>query len=286
MSVETKDLSNYDGAPVMLYEFSRRSVPTLTRIEVVSYWRYTSADRDFVLDGNIYASTAITDDGVRQTGDTSADQLTIVMPYNSAIPQMFVGSPPSDPIYGIIRHANIGETDSFLVWSGIVGMVSRSSATAGDVTADVVCGTVGATMDRTGLRLAWSRSCPHDLYGFECRADPTLHVTTGNITALNGVNLVVAEFAGVTAPQTLAGGFVEWIDGMGHAERLGIIAHAGDTIAVLGTTDRLVVGQTVHAFLGCDRLRTTCNGTFNNLPNHGGHAYMPDINPFSGDLIF
>lgn len=288
MAVSDRDVSNYDGAPIMLYEFSRRSTPTFSGVEVTSYWRYTSADRDFTIDGNVYAALSIEDDGIRQSGDTAADQLTLTMPYNAAVPQMFVGSPPSDPIYLIIRHANEGETDSFLVWAGLVAMVSRASGSdsSGDTQASVVCNTVIATMDRTGLRLAWGRSCPHDLYGFECKADPKLFSVSGVITGLDGIHVTVAEFAAVTPPRIFSGGFLEWITITGQAERLGIIGQTGDTITVLGLTDRLVVGQTVTAFLGCDHTRTMCETVFDNIVNHGGHAYMPDINPFSGDLIF
>lgn len=288
MTVSEKDVSNYDGAPIMLYDFYRRSVPTLTGILVETHWRYTSADRDFVLDDDTYTATAISDDGIRQSGSSISDQLTITMPYNTKIPLMYVGSPPSDPVYCIIRHANEGETDAFIAWAGIIGMVSRSASTddTASLSAAVVCNTVSATMDRTGLRLAWARSCPHDLYGFECTVDPKLFYVTGVITALDGVNVTADALGSPPSGGTFLGGFIEWIDDDGHANRLGIIAFTGSTVRVLGTTDRLTIGQTFYAFLGCDRLRTTCNDVFDNAPNHGGHAYMPDTNPFSGDLIF
>lgn len=380
MTVADKDVSNYDGAPIMLYDFYRRSVPTLTGVLVETHWRFTSADRDFTLGADVYAATAIADDGIRQSGNTSADQLTITMPHTLKIPQMFVGSPPSDPIYCLIRHANEGETDSFIAWAGIVGMVSRAASQedGASIVASVVCNTVSATMDRTGLRLAWSRSCPHDLYGFECQADPRQFVISGLVTALDGVSITVAETIGVgpvtsgpitstrladggagyaaldtgwivggngdanyqiltvdvagrvltftTTSQgtdyvsasgtttvragsqpgigvglkfdisaaliggepTFSGGFIEWIDEDGHANRLGITGHdsGNGQITVLGTADRLTVGVLVHCFLGCDRLRTTCHNVFDNIVNHGGHAYMPDNSPFSGDIIF
>lgn len=290
MSVAVKDISDFDGSPIMLYDFYRKSVPTLTRTLVETHWRFTSADRDFTIDGNTYTALAIGDDGIKQSGSAAVDQLSITMPYTSKIPQMFVGSPPSDPIYCVIRHANEGETDSFLVWAGIVGMVTRaaSQGDAGSITATVVCNTIGATMDRTGLRLAWARSCVHDLYGFECKADPTLHYTTGVITALNGAIVIASAFTAPPSGGSFIGGFVEWIDADGHAERLGLIGFSqpDGAVRVLGTTDKLTVGQSILAFIGCDRQRATCKDVFNNAPNHGGHAYMPDTNPFSGDLIF
>lgn len=288
MTVAIKDASNYDGVPIMLYDFYRRSVPTLTGTLVETHWRYTSSDRDFVLDGNTYTASTIMDDGIRQSGSTVSDQLTVTMPYTARVPQMFVGSPPSDPIYCIIRHANEGETDSFIAWVGIVGMVSRAASQDDNASlfASVVCNTVSATMDRTGLRLAWSRGCPHDLYGFECRAAPASFYATGTITALDGVSVTASAFATPPHSGTFLGGFVEWIDADGHAERMGIVGVSGSTLRLLGTTDRLTVSQTIYAFLGCDRSRTMCAGVFSNLTNHGGHAYMPDTNPFSGDLIF
>lgn len=289
MTVADKDVSNYDGAPIMLYDFYRKSTPTLTGIPVETHWRYTSADRDFTLGTDVYTATAIGDDGIKQSGSAASDQLSITMPYTVKIPRMFVGTPPSDPIYCVIRHANEGETDSFLAWAGIVGMVSRAN-TQGDVgslTATVLCNTVGATMDRTGLRLCWARLCPHDLYGFECRANPVSFHVTGTVSALDGANVTAAAFG--TPPVSggsFLGGFIEWIDTDGHANRQGIMGVVGSSLRVLGTTDLLTVGQTVHAFLGCARDRATCANVFSNIANHGGHAYMPDINPFSGDLIF
>ena len=282
MTVENRDLSNYDGAPITLYEFSRRSVPTISKVEVVTFWRYTSADRDFVLGDDTYTAAAISDDGVRQSGEATADQLTISMPYTAKIPQMFVGSPPSDPIYCIIRHAHAGETDAFIAWAGIVGGVSRPDD---NISASILCNTVGATMDRSGLRLSWSRNCPHSLYDIECKADPTVFNVTGTISGLNGA-VVVCAAIGTRSPPTFNGGFMEWIDEDGHAERRGIVEHAGSTVRVLGTTDKMSIGLSIWIFFGCDKLRQTCHDKFNNLPNHGGHAYMPDANPFSGSAIF
>lgn len=281
MTVEARDLSNYGGEPITLYEFSRRSKPTLTGIEVVTVWRYTSADRDYTFGGHVYAAIPISDDGVRQSGNSNSDQLTIIMPASSKIPQMFVGSPPSDPINALIRRTHRGETDSFLAWVGVIGGVTRND----EIASSVVCNTIGATLDRSGLRLAYSRHCPHDLYGFECRADPTLHYAGDSIAGLTGDTIQATGF-GTFESGELDGGWVEWIDEDGHAERRAIVNHDTVVVRIMGSTDRLIVGMTVYAFKGCDRTKPTCISRFDNLLNHGGHDYMPDNSPFSGDLIF
>lgn len=289
MTTDADDLSNYLSQPIFLYEFFRRSTPTISGVEVTSYWRYTSADRDFTFDGNVYTAIAISDDGVRQSGDTTNDQLTITVPYDNLVAQFYTGSPPSDPIYAMIRHANVGETDAFIAWAGLVGSVVRASSNnsaTGDVSSQIVCTTNGASLDRSGLRLSWSRQCPHDLYGFECKADPKSFYVSATVTSVTGINVSAVEIGEVAAPQ-LAGGFLEWIDSYGHAERRGITQHAGQTVALLGTaSDKLNIGDTVYAFFGCDHSRSTCQLIFGNEDNHGGHAYMPDANPFSGTTIF
>lgn len=290
MTTSAKDLSNYDGEPVILYDFYRRSTPTLTGVMVETHWRYTSADRDFTVGGNTYKAVPASDDGIRQGGGTQAEQLTIILPYDEAVPQMFVGSPPSDPIRCDIRQGNLGETDTFLAWRGIVGGVSRQASNADSVSigASVLCNTTGATMDRMGLRLAWTRLCPHDLYGRSgCKVNPINFYLTGVITALTGNSVTASEFAAMVPAIQFAGGFIEWIDADGHADRLGIISvDGGSTLTLMGTTDRLTVGGTIYAFMGCDHTRFTCSVVFDNIDNHGGVAYMPETSPFSGDLIF
>lgn len=285
MTSAARDLSNYGGAPVTLYEFSRRSIPTISLTPVVTYWRYTSTDRDYTFGGNVYKAVALSDDGIRQAGDTSSDVITIKLPYTEAVPQMYVGSPPSDPVNLVIRRTHVGESDGFILWAGVVGMVAR---TQDDLSADVVCNTLASTMDRTGLRLAWGRQCPHDLYGFECRANPRdarFHVT-GTVSALTGTTVTCAALSTIPLPRFL-GGFIEWLDANGHAERRGIIGHPTTTsVRIMGTTDRMTVGLSISAFLGCDRTRQTCKTVFDNIINHGGHAYIPDQNPFNGDRIF
>lgn len=281
MTIAARDLSNYDGAPITLYEFKRVSTPTLSGIPVTSFWRYCSADRDIVIDAKTFRSIPVLDDGVRQSGDAVADQLTISMPKTAEVPLMFVGSPPSDPINAAIFRAHDGEIDFFSAWVGLVGGVTRRD----EITAEILCNTVSATLDRKGLRLAWTRNCPLDLYGHECRADPTLFYRAGTVLAAGG-NLIVADEYATVPDGRFIGGFVEWIDGLGHADRRGIVAHAGNTIRVLGQVDGLLSGDTTYAFFGCPHNRDGCNAIFNNLPNYGGHASMPDNSPFSGDLIF
>lgn len=276
-----RDLSSYDGEPVSLYQFTRRSTPTSTGVLVTTNWRYVAAEDDYVLGALTFAASSIKDDGIRQNGDSSADQLTISMPASETIPRMFVGSPPSDPIGVLIMRTHRGETDVFNGWNGTIGQVTRRDA----LMADIICNTSSASLDRQGLRLAWTRTCPHNLYGGECRKSPLDLMVTGTVTATNHTQIIMAEFA-TQADGWWVGGFIEWIDSYGHAERRGIISHTGDTVRVMGGTDGISPPQIAYGFAGCLHSRTDCNDRQLNLPNHGGHDYMPDVNPFTQVLIF
>lgn len=280
MTTAARDLSNYDGAPISLYEFTRASVPTLTA-PVTTVWRYTSGDQDYVFGGNTYKATAISDDGVRQNGDTTADQLTISMPAFEDVPAMFAGPPPSDPISAVIWHTHAGETDRFGAWSGLIAAVTRVD----DLTANVICNTLSATLDRQGLRLAYTRNCPYNLYGPGCETSPVAVAIAGLVTALNAV-IIEADEITLLPDGRFMGGFVEWLDALGHAERRGIIGHAGNQIRVMGVLGpSLIVGQPIYLFRGCNHDTTGCD-EFGNLPNYGGHKYMVTQSPFSGDVIF
>lgn len=281
MTSAARDLSSYDGAPITLYQFTRKSKPTSTGVEVITNWRYTSHDEDYEYGGFTWTAAAISDDGIRQNGDATADQLTFTMPVTLEVPQMFVGSPPSDTIFALILRTHHGETDAFNGWNGSIGQVSRKS----DLTVEIMCDTLSATLDRQGLRLSWMRGCPHDLYGFECRVNPLDFMETATLDGVNHVILQSSTFAGHDDGWWV-GGFVEWIDTYGHAERRGIISHTGDTVRVMGGTEPLEAGATVFIFPGCFHNTTDCASRFSNLPNYGGHAYMVDVSPFAQTLIW
>lgn len=279
---EESDLSSYGGMPVILYDFVRTSFPIYSD-PVSTWWRYTSGDRDYLVGGDLnYVATAISDDGYRQTGDTTSDQMTIVMPADEAVPLMFAGPPPSDPIYLSVWRTHYGELDRWTVWTGQIGSVTISED---GVTASIVCNAISATLDRNGLRLAYVRGCPYNLYGPGCNLNPYDFGIQDHATAVEGAFIHAALIAG-TPDQSLVGGFVEWLSAGGHAERRGIIGQSGDAIATLGAIGpTLAVGDYVGLFPGCAHTPDACDG-FNNLPNYGGHPYMVNKSPFSGDIIF
>lgn len=278
MSFADQESSLQDGVPVAYYEFKWGN----------TYWRYTSADRDMILtvvgDEIVYEAIPISDSGMVQGGSSNND-ITVDLPASLPLIDLFHSTPPSDEIRLTIRRKHYGDPDdeAVIYWSGFVQNVKRSE---GNVSAKVIGVSIMAMFQSKGLRLAWTRGCPHILYDSECRVDPALFAVETTIVAMTGNDISVAD-AGGHALGYFTGGYIEWTaNADGTLDRRGI----SDSIdplrfVLLGTTYRLEVGQTVRLYPGCDLTTATCSEKFSNLVNYGGIEQMTGVNPFDGTPI-
>lgn len=273
MSFPTIEVSNNRGKPRFLYEFSIGN----------KVWRYTSHDKSITVQGHLYNAVAISDDGVRQTGEAQADTMRIQMPFSEPVPQLFRVTPPINPIT-VKRMANHeGDSDMAVNY---VGFVNQVSATMPGV-ADIECITLSPTMQRNGLRLSWQRGCPYSLYDSgTCKVNPGSYAVT---------IAVETSDAGVVTSPTLAtyedgwfsGGFIEWTDTFTEArERRGIDEHVGGQIRLLGKSDGIFEGAVLTVYPGCSRVADVCSSKFNNLSNYGGFPHLPGKSPFGGDPLY
>lgn len=272
MSFAALEKSIADGAPVRLYLFE---------LGGNQRWAYCTADRAVSLLGITYQPAAISDDGIRMTGEASADTLRITAPVDLAVAVPWRTVPPSDEVFVTIRdtHHGLGSTaaDSDVVWVGAISGVRWPQ----DDRCELSCETLFASMRRPGLKLTYQRSCPHSVYDAECRVSRVLHAQTATITSLDGA-AIVHNAAGAG---TYAGGFIEW-QLNGRTERRGIDTEAGQKLTLLGGTAGLAVGGNVTLYPGCDGTSTMCQGRFANMPNYGGFRHMPGKSPFDGDPVF
>lgn len=274
------EIGNHSGRPVFLYEFTWGS----------TVWRYTSADRDIEYelaeDGVtplVWTAISISDEGFVQGGGTA--EFVIKAPISIPLVGLFRSTPPALPIQIVVRryHRDDPDKEATVYWQGTVGNVKRS----GPISARIYGLPISATFRRIGLRLCWEANCPHMLYDGECKVNRDLFKTAATITAMTGTTITVSTLGAFAGPQ-YAGGFFEWTaTPEGTKDRRGIERHiAGNQFAVFGSTDRLVVGQAITLYLGCDLTAETCEMTFNNLANHGGFGFMPKKSPFDGDPVF
>lgn len=278
MAFNDAEISTQDGRPLALYLIVWGS----------TVWAYTSADRNItrseIINGEAtdveYLALAVSDKGMVQ-GGSAANDFTLDCPANIPIVDLFRGTPPSESIWLTVRRKHEGEVDAPIYWIGNVTNVKR----LGDADAQVIGKPLTASFKRTGLRLCWTRECPHFLYDASCRVDPEDFRTDALVTALTG-NTVTMDALGAHPDGYFNGGFISWeITDEGTVERRMIESHTGLTLTMLGLTDGLEIGDAVAVYPGCDRSPTTCNSKFANLPNFGGFDFMPGQTPF-GTLIF
>lgn len=271
MTHDARERSRADGKPIRLYEFGRGAMR----------WLYCSADRDIVHGGRIYAARAVSDDGIRQAGELSADALVVTAPWDIDVVRQFRGMPPSVEISLTVRDMHYGETDAAVVWVGSIAGVKWPAPNK----CEISCQPLAASFERSGLTRTWERNCPYTLFDTDCTVDRNQYKTAITVQSLTGA----AIQAGALAAQPdgyFSGGFVEWDIGDGEVERRGIESHAGSTAALLGGTDGLVIGQALTAYPGCGRTIAICQDKFGNAVNYGGIPHLPGKSPFDGTPIF
>ena len=274
MAYDALEVSNYAGGAIRLYELTRQGVT----------WRYTTCETDVVYGGQTYFSRPVGDEGVKQKGEAVTDDFTIILPSSEPIPSLFNGTPPLDPIKAVMRAMQPGDTEAPIMWVGYVSSVKFRD----EVTSAITCNTQTATFQRKGVRLSWTRACPHALYDEQCRADKTLFRKLATITALTGNSFTFTYLDGsaIVNDGAFTNGFIEWNSNPTTIERRGITSQLNDTILTLGQTDGLVVGLIVYLYRGCNRLPETCLNVFNNIDNFGGFPFLPGKSPFDGDPVF
>lgn len=285
MTYESREISNQDGERIALYEIEWGS----TR------WLYTSADQDITVDIPVgegtetrtYSAVAISDSGMRQGGSSNND-LTVSAPSNIPLSDLFASTPPSLEIWLTVRRMHAGDTDPPLIyWTGTITNVKRQE---GNAAIDIVGQALLASFARSGLRLAWTRGCPHMLYDQDCRVDRADFAMTGVIQSLTG-NTVTVNFdvpdGDIPEIGWFDGGFLQWeASDEGTLDRRGIVVSQTTTrFEVFGTTYRLAVGMAVTLYPGCNLSTDHCLNKFDNLANYGGLEQMTGKNPFDGTAI-
>lgn len=275
MSYDTRERSLATGQPVRLYDFRRGA----------QRWSYCSADRAINFQAATWRAVAISDDGVRLTGEASADVLLITAPATLEVAQLFRAAPPSAEIEVTVRDYHYGEADTaasaVVVWAGSISGVGWPQADR----CAISCESLGASMERPGLHMSWERTCPHTVYGPRCGVDRNLFAVEAEVQTLTGA--AISSGAMAAHPDGyFSGGYVEWPVGAGELERRGVELHSGSELLLLGGTQGLVAGQPFTAYPGCRQTDSYCNTIFFNLPRFGGFKHLPGKSPFDGDPIF
>lgn len=180
------------------------------------------------------------------------------------------------------------EMDAPIYWIGTVGNIKRPDPAK----ATILGRPITATFKRVGLRLCWTRGCPHALYDDECKVDPEDRRVNGTVFAAGGATVTVELAAPVADASAFVGGIFEWeadpTTGTKDSRTIENVSGSGDTLTltIFGTADRIEADAVCSILPGCDLTPETCDGRFDNLANYGGFRQMAGKSPFDGTPVF
>ncbi len=275
MAFSTIEISNQDGQPIRLYEFQYGE----------TFWRYASADEDieFGTDDEdnpiVWTATAINDTGFTQGGSDQND-LRVLCQSDIPLVSLFRLQRPSGKVWLTVRQFHLEDNEAPVHWIGtVVNAIAQDEAST-----QLNCRSLAGTYDRQGLRLGWSRSCPHPLYGIGCRVNKEDHAYPRTVATLTG-NRFTCTTHSEPAEGSFTGGFLEFIRPDGSLETKAIERQSGNDFLILGSTGGLEIGTAVTLYPGCARDTPNCK-LFDNLKNYGGFPHLPGESPFSGSPVF
>lgn len=271
MTFDSRERSIATGKPVGLYLFERGQLS----------WAYTGADREITSGVFTYSPFAISDNGVRQSGETSADALEITGPATLEVAQLYRGVAPADEVAVTLRDIHDGETDAVVRY---VGEIQGVRFPAED-RAIITCQSLADSLESPGLHLAWTRACAYALGDKNCQVDMEPLAVPGTVSTMDGATVSASAWSAYP-DGWFAGGYVQWPLGSGVYERRGIETHAGLVLGLLGGTGGISPNQVLDAFPGCARTAQVCKDKFNNMIRYGGVPGLPGRSPFDGNPVF
>lgn len=252
-------------------------------------WTYTSADASELYNGETYTPVPIGHSKIEAKNELSKASLDVML-------DLF------DPLAVLLLRSTNEQILSFTLFvqeDGVYGTAWKgrlASLKPSTKEFKMVFESVFTSLRRPGLRARYQKPCRHAIYSSGCKVNPENFATLGHLIAEPTHVVNVPEAASLQAGW-LIGGMLRAPDGTLRF----IIGHAGDIITLQRAIPSLAVdylaagygnnygtaygGIAVKLYPGCNRLKSTCNDKFNNLPNYGGFSWIPSKNPMGGSSI-
>lgn len=271
MTFAAQETSRESGQVLELYTF----------IFGLSIFRFTSFQSDIVWQGLTYLSTQISRSSTGASIEDVAGQVTITVPIDNPVPQLFIANVPGKvgSVQIFRAHANDPAEEIVVLFDGFVANVSLD----GELEAKVLCNPQTKIFDRSAPRIQFMSLCGHILYDARCKVNIALFTFTGLVSAVASNVITVNGAGGVGAADHFTGGFCRFPAGSTDDARL-ILTQSGDDLTLLLPFGATVLGSDIDLFAGCDRSLATCDSKFAAVPNYGGFPFVPRKNPFGTRL--
>lgn len=273
MSFEALEVSKEGGRPVELLSISFQQYQ----------WRYTTAELPIYYNGIAYSPLPTERDEIESTGDFTRSNLTIKLPHDSPVGELFRVTPPSG-VVSVNLFSKHYDYDQFMtLWKGRIINIQWELPWMVLTTESVF-----SSLQRVGLRRVFASQCPYSLYGPECGVAEVDHRAVYTVDEVSG--LTVTCYAAIGQPTDyFAGGYLTYNSAIRNTLERKMIKHSVSTtggIVLASLPLELVPGTQVYVHPGCDHSLTTCSNKFSNSLNFGGMPFIPKKNPFGGSSIY
>lgn len=269
MTFSDRESSEYDGRPIEIYTLYRGG----------NVWRYTSADEDQLVGGQVFTALPIQRSNIEQTQEMARNNITISMVKDCPFLLQFRGSPPTSVINVTVQRFHEGLQEFITMWLGRVVNVKFAERQA-----EVRCEPIYTSLRRPVLRMRYQTTCPHVLYGNGCKVIRADYAVNGTLLS-DGGTLINIGAVSTYADGFFAGGYVDW-ENNGDTQRRFILSHTGQQLQINLPFAGILGGASMVIYPGCDHLLTTCHTKFANEDNYGGQPFYAGKNPMNGSNVF
>lgn len=213
--------------------------------------------------------------------DQSKNQITVRMPADNPVAQLFISAAPRPEAELTIYEADASDIAGTIeqVWEGMVSTVKLRGRIA-----ELPCRPEAAQGERSIPRNKFSRNCRHALYSRSCGVDKSTMADPGTVEAIDEEALTVdVQLAQVIRDLGFKAGVLE-LDGVFvpilESSNVGNIGQFQFRIA--SWLSGLSVGDSIVAYPGCQHNMSDCslfgdveNG--GNIANFGGFPQLPKV---------
>lgn len=269
MTYEARETSDFDGAPVELYEFIGADGTA---------YRYTSAPVNIQRGGTTYLAMTMERNALKAgTQDGDKHTLEITIPINTALVQDYATriSPPSLRVT-IYRYQE-GESpldDAVIYWVGPIVSFKLSDDIAKVNSTSIFGSALGGNVPS----IYFQSPCNWVLFDGQCRASRALWEFPETVVDLGVSTIQINTVPGSFTIDQFVGGEVVCTR---TSERRMIVSAVGTTFTINYPFADLTIGDDINIAAGCDHSFTTCRDKFANASRFGGHRFIPFVNPFA-----
>lgn len=244
--------------------------------------RYTSADKDLTVSGNVYSSAGVKLDRgkTRIVVGVQVDTLDISAYAN---PTDTIGATP------FIQSLGNGALDGAQVTLWRIVMPTFGDTSTGPLwlfsgqVAEIAFGRMSARIRvKSDLQLlnahmprnVYQAGCLHTLYDSGCTLNRATFAITGTVSSATLTSITPTASLGANGYFDL--GIIKFTSGANNGVSMTVKQYTSGVFTLMRPLNSVSAnGDTFTAYPGCDKLQATCTAKFNNLNNFRGFPYVP-----------